>query len=245
MKRVSSRITILWFGVLCLTALGVGACGSTPILTSPGSERIQGHVYDFFDRARSPRPAFGLYTYVLFPDSGTQSRNAALLQAIRQRTSPLSEQPTEIPTRQLNIFMLPVTDRSGARETAADAAVFFDRRYDYQLARSILDAFCASHQDDCEGPSQGPYLLTYDRPVTSRRLVASERWLLVDLSRIHQRAFPLFVAKLKAHLVTEPDFSARFGSLYTTFLSIVLTSADWIPPVGDGIREIVRWFEGQ
>jgi hypothetical protein len=65
--------------------------------------------------------------------------------------------------------------------------------------------------------------------------------LFVDLSDVHPLAFAEFISAFNTQVKQEDVTSgARLHTLRLKILSILLTAADWSPPVGHAIADIVR-----
>jgi hypothetical protein len=116
--------------------------------------------------------------------------------------------------------------------------------YDYKLARSLLDHLCDPPAKEiravCEGDlSRGPYIFSYAQPA-SKLAPVPPPFLFLDLSDVHERAFPEIIAAFKAQVKRE-DISdrAKIDTLRLTVLNIVLTTADWLVPVRKAVADIV------
>jgi hypothetical protein len=117
------------------------------------------------------------------------------------------------------------------------------------MSRSILNHLCDSSADViksvCEGGlSKGPYIFAYAKPASNVTPVPPP-FLFMDLSDVHERAFPQFIAAFKAQVKRE-DISdgARINTLRLKILSITLTAADWLAPVQKALADIVHSASG-
>ena len=96
----------------------------------------------------------------------------------------------------------------------------------------------------CENDlSGGPYLLTYAKKISDLSPLPPP-FLLVDLTNVRPRAFPLFVAAYAAQ-VKRPDFSdgARLAEFNLRVANILLTAADWVQPVSAAVADIAHFAE--
>jgi hypothetical protein len=117
--------------------------------------------------------------------------------------------------------------------------------YDFKLARSILDNLCNPPAEEikavCDGDlCRGPFVFTYARPASDVTPVPSP-FLFMDLSNVHERAFPEIIAAFRAQ-VKRDDISDRekIDTLRLKLLSIVLTAADFVAPVQKATADIVN-----
>jgi hypothetical protein len=98
----------------------------------------------------------------------------------------------------------------------------------------------------CEGDlSRGPYIFAYAKPA-SKVTPVPPPFLFMDLSDVHERAFPEFIAAFKAQVKRE-DISdrAKIDTLRLKLVSIVLTAADWLVPMQKPVADIVHSASGQ
>jgi hypothetical protein len=117
--------------------------------------------------------------------------------------------------------------------------------YNYIISNKILnDNICSSPTEEikavCDGDlSRGPYIFTYAKPASNISRVLPP-FLFMDLSDVHERAFPEIIAAFKAQ-VKRKDFSdrAKIDTLRLRVLSIALTAADWLVPVQKAMANIV------
>lgn len=205
-------------------------------------------VYGFLDRDKYEEGGYGLYTYVLFtrPDSRNPSFFDAL---VKTTTHPGNTAFAE--QKYLNIFYVPVHDQIQAlvmvRSQSAQLGTFGDSVgedpiYDFALANGILIRLCQSPAardlDICGQEWQGPYLLTYGHPVSTLETLSAP-YLLVDLSDVHEAAFPEYIGAVKEQLL-RPDFTDRrkIETLRLRLLPIVLAAADLIDPISDGLAHV-------
>lgn len=204
-------------------------------------------AYDFIDPAVLERPDYGLYTYVLFPNAFLTQRNAELLRALFRTTPGAPSVP--LAPHFLNIVYVPVKGgqqawellRSPGLAPPEKALAMAAEMYDHDLAGRMLGFFCNGHPGACaQGIGNGPYLLTVARPLSGGASPAVA-YLLIDLSPIHPGAFARFVEAMKAQ-VTRPDFTDRtkVDTVANSLLQIVLTAADWIVPIREGVASILK-----
>ena len=71
-------------------------------------------------------------------------------------------------------------------------------------------------------------------------------FLFIDLSDVHERAFPEIIAAFKAQVKRE-DISdrAKIDTLRLKLQSIALTAADWLVPVQKATADIVHTVSGR
>jgi hypothetical protein len=135
-------------------------------------------------------------------------------------------------------------DRSGF--SAAYAKIF----YDYKMSRALLDHLCDSPAKEinalCEGDlSRGPFIFAYAKPASNVTPVPPP-FLFMDLSDVHERAFPEIIAAFKAQVKRENiSDRAKIDTLRLKVLSIALTAADWLVPVRKAVADIVYSASGQ
>ena len=99
------------------------------------------------------------------------------------------------------------------------------------MARTLLNHLCDSPAEEikavCEGDlSRGPYIFSYAKPA-SKVAPVPPPFLFMDMSDVHERAFPEFIAAFTAQVKRE-DISdrAKIDTLRLKLLSIILTAAD-------------------
>jgi hypothetical protein len=156
----------------------------------------------------------------------------------------------------INILYIPT--KAGSRRQApfpadADPATikaFLDKNYDFAMAQRLLFHLCDKPAPAvaqlCENDlSGGPYLLTYAKKISDLSPLPPP-FLLVDLTNVRPRAFPLFVAAYAAQ-VKRPDFSdgARLADFNLRVANILLTAADWVQPVSAAVADIAHFAEAK
>jgi hypothetical protein len=141
---------------------------------------------------------------------------------------------------------LEINDRF-LKDSSADFAQEF---YDYKLALALLDHICnppaKEVEEVCEGSlSRGPYIFTYAQPA-SKLAPVPPPFLFMDLSDVHERAFPEIIDAFEAQVKRE-DISdrAKIDTLRLKLLSIVLTAADFVAPVQKATADIVHVATGR
>jgi hypothetical protein len=150
--------------------------------------------------------------------------------------------------------IIPQDEKPHFRVTAKDfvpaSAEYAKSFYDFKLARSLLYHLCDSPAEDikaaCEGDlSRGPYIFSYTKPA-SKVTPVPPPFLFMDLSDVHERAFPEIIAAFRAQ-VKRDDISdrAKIDTLRLKLLSIVLTAADWLVPMQKAVADIVHSASGQ
>lgn len=223
------------------------AAPRAPETASRPAPSVTQSAYDFMDQGLMERPGYGLYTYALFPNAFLVERNAEFLRALFRTTPGAPSVP--LAPRLLNIIYVPVTGgdqawgllRAPNMSPAEKATALAGQIYDHDLAGRMLGFFCDNHPEACaQGIGNGPYLLTVARPLSGSAGPAAA-YLLIDLGRIHPGAFARFVEAMKAQ-VTRPDFTdrAKVDTVANDLLQIVLTAADWLDPIREGMAAILK-----
>jgi len=257
---------LVWVLSLCMYAAACAAPQLPPRETVSGDDRswktsasvpspsmdrsaapILASAYDYLYAVGTEEPAYGLYSYALFP---SHSRRADAFIAELFRTTGAAGQ-SGINKANLNVIYLPV--QQGKRSVLFDKSAsgeplhpseFTRQIYDYALARRVLVQICAAPSESirylCRSDlSRGPYLFTFARPASELSPVPPP-YLFVDLSRVHPRAFSEFIAAYKEQ-VKRTDYSdrERIDGLRLHVLNIILTAADWVGPVRGAVADTV------
>lgn len=129
-------------------------------------------------------------------------------------------------------------------------AAYAKHFYDYTMSRALLDHLCVSPAEEikaaCESDlSRGPYIFAYAKPA-SKVTPVPPPFLFMDLSDVHERAFPEFIAGFRAEVKREDiTDGAKIKTLRLKVLNIVLTTADWLVPVRKAVADIVYSAGGQ
>jgi uncharacterized caspase-like protein len=212
-------------------------------------------------------PDYGLYSYaILVNDSDRSAKFLGYVFGDGFNARPPVEETAAQPTQtnippveeiaaqptQTNILYIPLK-RSKAKEwtkglkvgkNTALRAAYAKHFYDYTMSRALRDHLCVSPAEEieaaCEGDlSRGPYIFAYAKPA-SKVTPVPPPFLFMDLSDVHERAFPEIIAAFKAQVKRE-DISdrAKIDTLRLKVLNIVLTTADWLVPVQKAIANIV------
>jgi tetratricopeptide (TPR) repeat protein len=220
----------------------------------PGHRRkILETGYSFLKDIGGEEPRYGLYSYAILVNAS--DRSAKFLNSVfgdTQNAIPPVEDTAAAPS-QTNVLYIPLK-RNKAKEwrkgrklgkEASMRAVYARNFYDYKMSRALLDHLCALPAEEiktaCNGDlSKGPFIFAYAKPA-SKVTPVPPPFLFVDLSDVHERAFPDFIAAFKAQVKRE-DISDRvkIDTLRLKVLSIVLTAADWVTPVHRAIAEVVH-----
>jgi hypothetical protein len=208
--------------------------------------RILTSVYDYLSSAGQETPGYGLYSYVLFP---MYSRRAEHFLA-EVFTTTGYQGVSLIDAGYLNVMYLPTRAGKMRASSAPSGHEFATELYDYALAQKLLAQLCARPaeviRDLCTTDlSRGPYLLTYGRPMSTLWPVPPP-YLVLDLSKVHARAFGEFIAAYKEQ-VKRPEYPdrGRLDILRLRVLSIILTAADWLAPTQSALADILRVAEGK
>ena len=216
--------------------------------------QIRATVYEFLDEdKRKGKPEgkkFGLLTYVLFV--APNIRNATFFRELG-RSTPIGESYEEETKPFLHIFYVPVRNRIKASDylekQPQDSLALGSIRgrhsyYDFPFSLDFHVRYCASptNQDTtpCRTSGQGPYLLTTTQP-PNRLNTAPSPTLLLDLSHVHEEAFGEFIQAIKEQ-VMRPDFTDRrkLETLRLRLLSVILTAADVVVPIKNGVESILH-----
>jgi hypothetical protein len=195
-------------------------------------------------------PDYGLYSYAIMVNDS--DRSAKFLSDV------FSVGETVARPSQTNVLYIPLK-RNRAKEWSKGLklgyegtlhAAFAKEFYDYKISRAILDHLCDSSAEEirgvCEGDlSRGPYIFAYARPA-SKVTPVPPPFLFMDLSDVHERAFPEIIAAFRTQ-VKRDDISdrAKIDTLRLKVLSIVLTAADWLVPMQKAVADIVHSASGQ
>lgn len=202
---------------------------------------------------------YGLYSYAILVNNN--DRSAKFLDKVLKAIPAVEGTGTQ--SFQTNIFYIPLKatqDRlplnfAGVKyelimtyyTSGDDYAKYF---YDYNMSRTLLSHLCDSPAQEiksvCEGDlSRGPYIFAYAKPASNVTPVPPP-FLFMELSDVHERAFPEIIAAFKAQVKRE-DISdgARINTLRLKVLSITLTAADWLTPVQKALADIVHSASGQ
>jgi DNA-binding beta-propeller fold protein YncE len=193
---------------------------------------------------------YGLYSYAILPlDS---SRAAAFMAEIFTSTLPIGGMYAN--HNQLNILYIPLQKSKQTGFNAAISAPTDNKKlgsdysksfYDYQIATAILNHICSAPPPSmtrlCDSDlSRGPFIFTYAAPA-SRLESVPPPYLFVDLSDIHEKAFPEFISAFREQVKRE-DISdgRRIDTFRLRLLQIILTASDWLPGVQKAIADIVH-----
>lgn len=223
---------------------------------TPGHLRILNTGYSELTKLGGETAGYGLYSYAIAP--ADTKRNIAFLRAIFASTHPAQIFGPD--KSHINILYIPLIAGKEAEfaklksSAAADGSDFAGKYmqsfYDESIALTVLDRVCASATGDvrslCQSDtSEGPFLFTYEQPVTARDAVPPP-YLIVDLREVHQRAFPVFISRFKEQIKSD-NFAAgeRLRGLDLRLLSIVLTAADWVNPIRHSVGEIVHYVDNK
>jgi hypothetical protein len=195
---------------------------------------------------------YGLYSYAILPSPSP--RDAQFLSEVF-RSTPAVEN-TRIEHDRLNLLHLPIKAglqpqfeqqrqrRDGDWDgLGADYARNF---YDHTMARAILAHVCGLPADEvrelCQSDvmSGGPYIFTYSTPASNMTPVPPP-YLLVDLSRVHPRAFGEMLSAFREQVKREDiTDQARIETLRNDVLQIILRAADWIDPMRGAVRDLIN-----
>lgn len=235
------------------------------------SPRGYGYGYDYFKRDGTSVPSiletvfsplyelgaeegeYGLFSYLLVPADSPRSQK--LMKDIFSSIPTKNRRAAD--KNRINILYIPTKSALrialDSKLEAADAVItepafaieYSKDYYDYILARKFLNTIC-SHPDKniaefCGSDlSSGPYIFTYRHPATGVDPVPSP-FLLVDLSSVHERAFPEFLRAYKEQ-VKRKDMadSECINTFRLRVVSIVLTGADLLVPLENAFEKIIH-----
>jgi hypothetical protein len=245
-------------GEACGYICGVGDGGTA--VSKPPSPRLSvlETGYSFLKVIGGEKLGYGLYSYaILVNDSDRSAKFLSDVFGVGFNAIPPVEE-TAAPPSQKNTLYIPLK-RNKAKEwsdglklgnEASLRAAYAKNFYDYKLSRALLDHLCDSPAEDirtaCEGDlSRGPFIFAYAKPASKLSPVPPP-FLFMDLSDVHERAFPEIIAAFKAQVKRE-DISdgERIHTLRLTLLNIALTAADWLVPVQKAVADIVYSASGQ
>jgi hypothetical protein len=204
--------------------------------------------------ANAETVGYGLYSYAIL--TSKSERSSAFLEQIF--TNVRNIQQTAAKRNQVNIFYIPIQSSKAMSAKSLLASTthlkkpekditktFMDEFYDLTLAQQILDHLCSRPPDFmqtmCGGDlSGGPYILTYPMPASEYDPIPPP-YLFFDLTNLNAKTFGEIIAAFKER-VRKDDVSdnLRLISLRLRVLSVVLTAADWINPVGAAVADIIH-----
>ncbi|MFN3659342.1 MAG: hypothetical protein ACK4UO_19015 [Pseudolabrys sp.] len=163
----------------------------------------------------------------------------------------------DVPKNELNVLHIPVIGSKkkqfqdlkkavGPQDYETLAEKYMDSFYDQSMALTILNRICTSAEGKmltlCKSDiSEGPFLFTYAKPVTTLQKVPPP-YLIADLRPpMHVRAFETILSRFKEQ-VKSKDFAddQRIHTFGTSLLSILLTTADWTDLVARDIGTVVH-----
>jgi len=133
-----------------------------------------------------------------------------------------------------------------SKDDAKLAEMYMQFFYDQAMAIDIFNRICKDATGKVRAPcssdtSEGPFLFTYVRPITTLPKVPPP-YLLVDLRRpMHEKAFATILSRYKEQVKGE-NFAddTRIDTFSSTVLSIVLTAADWTDAISRDISTVVQ-----
>jgi hypothetical protein len=187
-------------------------------LASPGRPPIQLKIletgYSLLKDIRGEESGYGLYSYALMVNYN--SRSAKFLSEMFSAIP--SVEDTAAQRGQTNIFYIPIRKDKVNKfpDAGNEYGNFFVSHtkdfYDYKIARSLLNHLCGPPAEEirtvCEGDlSRGPYIFSYAQPASKLSPVPPP-FLFMDLSDVHERAFPEIIAAFRAQ-VKRDDISDR------------------------------------
>ncbi len=219
------------------------------------SSRVVDSVSGFFSRSHAETKGFGRYTYVLL--AAASHRNGIFVKDLLN-TTPV-EQSSETRKLNLNVFEMPVFDK--LYKMAGPAATYLEtlpsrnmntfiaqiiENYDYGLSRDLLDTLCLSPKTPtiCKtAREQGPYLLTFARPISRLRAVPAP-YLSVDLSKVDPAAFPYFLNSMKEQVQVEDiTDESRIFSTRSRLLAVIAALSSWLPSIQSSVAHIVQMIK--
>jgi hypothetical protein len=221
----------------------------------PPGVRILETGYSLLEEIGAEEEGYGLYSYAIVNDN---DRSAAFLKDVF-KAIPFVEDTAALPSR-TNIFYIPMkNDKKKAlievlnkygKNPSASTIAYARNFYDYKMSRALLDHLCDPPATEiravCDGDlSRGPYIFSYARPA-SKVTPVPPPYLFMDLSDVHERAFPEIIAAFRAQ-VKRDDISdrAKIDTLRLKLLSIVLTAVDFVAPVQKAMADIVHVAGGR
>ncbi len=202
---------------------------------------------------------YGLYSYAILNNN---DRSATFLKDVFEAIPGADKKNTAAQRIQTNIFYIPMKNdkkkqlmellNTGGENPLASNNAYAKNLYDYRMSRRLLtDHICHSPAEEvkpvCVGGlslSRGPYIFTYAQPASKLDPVPPP-FLFIDLSDVHERAFPEIVDTFLAQ-VERKDFSdrAKIDTLRLKLLNIVLTAADWVSPAQKAMADILHVASG-
>lgn len=202
-------------------------------------------ILDFFDTRNREDGGYGRYTYVLFPGDGGGNcdRCKALLTAFSETGTPPG--PVNQYRDAYNVFEVPVQPgrRDEARGAAGNVSVPL-KWYDFAMANALATSACLHYgeasQKFCGTLQQGPYLVTYPRPVGSGDNLPAP-YLIVNLSDLDARVFPLIIRRMKEEVaVADLRDESRIRYTWARTVSLILMTSDVLDKTTPAL---VKWIK--
>jgi hypothetical protein len=212
--------------------------------------------FSVFKNVGDEEPGYGLYSYAIVITDN--DRSASFLSYVIGTIPELHKTASQ--RSKTNIFYIPLKNDKAEEfskgvmfqedQLTIPSVNYANNYYDYKIARTMLDNICDLPAKEikrmCKGDlSRGPYIFTYSKPASKIDPVPPP-FLVVDLSNVHKKAFPEFIAAFRAQVKRE-DISdrAKIRTLRLKLLNIVLTAADFVAPVQNGMADIVHSASGR
>jgi len=232
--------------------------GRSSAETIPSRFTILDTGYSLMIKTGQEQWSYGLYSYALLVTDN--DRSAKFLSDVFGVSAIPSVKDTTTQRSLSNIFYIPIREdkwddyihassKLNGHSLATTSLDYAKNFYDYKMANSLLNHLCDPPAEEiktvCEGDrSRGPYIFTYARPASTLTPVPPPL-LFIDLSDVHERAFPEIIAAFRAQVKRE-DFSdrAKIDTLRLKLLSIILTAADVTGPVQKAMADIVHSASG-
>jgi tetratricopeptide (TPR) repeat protein len=240
--------------------LPIGAARGVRLGAAPPPKILE-TGYSFLKDIGGEEPGYGLYSYAILVNDN--ERSAKFLGDVLKAIPSVEETaaPHSRSTRsRTNVFYIPLQNKNAEElirlsnsyqeDPAAFSATFAKNYYDYEMSRALLNHLCDSPAEEikevCYGDrSRGPYIFSHATPASIVGPVPPP-FLFMDLSNVHERAFPEIVAAFRAQVKRE-DISdgAKIKTLKFKLLNITLEAADWLVPVQKAMANIVYSPSGQ
>lgn len=215
-----------------------------------GRRKILETVYSLLRKIGGEESGYGLYSYAILVNNN--DRSAKFLTNVFSVIPSVEDNAAQ--QSQTNIFYIPtknITAEESLKELvamrnnfSAFSAAYARDFFDYKMSRALLNHLCDPPAEEirtvCEGDlSRGPYIFTYAKPASMVTPVPPP-FLFVDLSDVHDRAFPEIIGAFLAQVRRE-DISdrAKIDTLRLKLLSIVLAAADFVAPVQKAMADMV------
>lgn len=182
---------------------------------------------------------FGLYSYILFsqkPDKEDSARYAELISGYLNKIPELNQLVNYLNDSSINVVYFPVLEDPLSQLDSLNFTEQIDwlmSNYDYARASAYLNKF----EDDL---FEGPYIVSYYKPLSIVDTVLTEKYLLQDFSQVHHKVISLWMdAFIRQSSQTEYWNEAHLRTFSNTLRNTIAIAAEGLQEVGKSFR----WWE--